>query len=95
MIAPAAAVSGGVRPAFAEGTEHAVEVVTVRRITVMMPTQSAPPMAVVRPNTIATTMIPTPAPASDSPTFLCPLVAMGVLPPQALQGHCDRLKARP
>jgi hypothetical protein len=45
-------------------------------IAVMIPTQSGPPLAVVKPNTIATAMTPTPAAASESPTFLSRLTVI-------------------
>jgi hypothetical protein len=64
-------------------------------IAVMIPTQSGPPLAVVKPNTTATPMMPTPAPASDSPTFLSPLDAIEALLPRILQGHSRRWMANP
>jgi hypothetical protein len=49
-------------------------------VAVMIPTQSGPPSAVVKPNTTAAPMIPTPAAASESPTFLARAIAIWISP---------------
>lgn len=46
---------------------------------VMMPTQSGPPLTVVKPEMTANAIAPTPAAIDSIPMFLSPLVAFGVL----------------
>src|SRR5512134_1131685 len=69
---------------------------TTPAIAVMIPTQSGPPLVVVRPTTtIAIPITPTPAPASESPTFRSRLVVIRGLPPSSTHRHSDRLATPP